>query len=101
AAPVGFPAGGRLRPTAVRRLRRSAAAEAPRLRGVSERRHAPHLRQGVTAQKPRAPADAGPAARWTPCTEGGTMSVVTIAEALPAAGRRELTCFPRPPRITR
>jgi GNAT superfamily N-acetyltransferase len=28
-----------------------------------------------------------PLAMWTPCTEGGTMSVVTIAEAWPAAGR--------------
>jgi Uma2 family endonuclease len=26
-------------------------------------------------------------AKWTPCLEGGTMSVVTIAEAWPAAGR--------------
>src|SRR6266478_7376399 len=26
-------------------------------------------------------------AQWTPCLEGGTMSVVTIAEAWPAAGR--------------
>ena len=28
-----------------------------------------------------------PLPKWTPSTEGGTMSVVTIAEAWPAAGR--------------
>src|SRR5580704_8759663 len=28
----------------------------------------------------------GSPAKWTPCTEGGTMSVVTIADAWPAAG---------------
>jgi hypothetical protein len=28
-----------------------------------------------------------PRAKWTLCTEGGTMSVVTIAEAWPAAGQ--------------
>ena len=47
-----FPLVAGLRQAAVRRARRQAAAEAPRLRDVQERRRASHLRQGVRCGPP-------------------------------------------------